>query len=27
MERCKHETPVFKDHGGGHYAACHLLDK
>ncbi len=27
MERCKHEVPVFKDHGGGHYAACHLLDK
>ena len=26
-ERCKQEVPVFKDHGGGHYAACHLLDK
>ena len=25
-ERCKQEVPVFKDHGGGHYAACHLLD-
>lgn len=27
MERCKHEAPVFKDHGSGHFAACHLLDK
>ncbi|MBR2390227.1 MAG: ATP-binding cassette domain-containing protein [Mogibacterium sp.] len=26
-ERCRQEVPVFKDHGGGHYAACHLLDK
>jgi oligopeptide transport system ATP-binding protein len=26
-ERCKQETPVFKDYGGGHYAACHLLEK
>ena len=26
-ERCSQEVPVFKDHGGGHYAACHLLDK
>ena len=26
-ERCKQETPVFKDYGGGHYAACHLLDR
>ena len=26
-ERCKQEVPVFKDHGGGHYAACHLLDR
>jgi oligopeptide transport system ATP-binding protein len=26
-ERCKHETPVFKDYGGGHFAACHLLEK
>ena len=26
-ERCKQEVPVFRDHGGGHYAACHLLDK
>ena len=26
-ERCRQEVPVFKDYGGGHYAACHLLDK
>ena len=26
-ERCKQEVPVFKDYGGGHYAACHLLDR
>lgn len=26
-ERCKEEKPVFKDYGGGHYAACHLLEK
>ncbi len=26
-ERCKEETPVFKDYGGGHFAACHLLEK
>ncbi len=26
-ERCKQETPVFKDYGGGHFAACHLLEK
>ena len=26
-ERCKQEAPVFKDYGGGHFAACHLLDK
>ena len=26
-ERCSQEVPVFKDHGGGHYAACHLLDR
>ena len=25
-ERCSQEVPVFRDHGGGHYAACHLLD-
>ena len=25
-ERCSQEIPVFRDHGGGHYAACHLLD-
>jgi oligopeptide transport system ATP-binding protein len=27
MPRCKEEPPVFKDHGGGHFAACHLLEK
>ena len=26
-ERCKEEIPVFRDHGGGHFAACHLLEK
>ena len=26
-ERCSQEVPVFKDYGGGHFAACHLLDK
>jgi len=26
-ERCSQEVPVFKDHGGGHFAACHLLEK
>ena len=26
-ERCKEETPVFRDYGSGHYAACHLLEK
>ena len=26
-ERCKQEIPEFKDYGGGHFAACHLLDK
>lgn len=26
-ERCKQETPVFRDYGSGHYAACHLLEK
>ncbi len=26
-ERCSQEVPVFRDHGGGHYAACHLLEK
>ena len=26
-ERCSQEIPEFKDYGGGHYAACHLLDK
>lgn len=27
MECCKHETPVFKEYGSGHFAACHLLEK
>ncbi|MBR6472264.1 MAG: ATP-binding cassette domain-containing protein [Firmicutes bacterium] len=26
-ERCKEEIPAFRDYGGGHYAACHLLEK
>ncbi|MBQ6389757.1 MAG: ATP-binding cassette domain-containing protein [Mogibacterium sp.] len=26
-ERCKEETPVFRDYGSGHFAACHLLEK
>ena len=26
MERCKTEVPVFRDVGGGHWAACHLND-
>ena len=26
-ERCKEEAPVFRDYGGGHFAACHLLEK
>ena len=26
-ERCKQEAPAFRDHGGGHFAACHLLEK
>ncbi len=25
--RCSEETPVFKEHEPGHWAACHLLDK
>lgn len=25
-DRCKQETPVFKEHEKGHWAACHLLD-
>ena len=25
-EKCKTETPVYKDYGNGHCAACHLLD-
>ena len=26
-ERCSEEAPVFRDYGGGHFAACHLLEK
>ena len=26
-EKCSQETPVFKEHEPGHWAACHLLDK
>ncbi len=26
-ERCKQEAPAFRDYGGGHFAACHLLEK
>ena len=26
-DRCKQEEPAFKDYGGGHWAACHLLEK
>ena len=26
-ERCKQETPEFKEYGSGHFAACHLLEK
>ena len=26
-ERCKQKVPVFRDYGGGHYAACHLLER
>ncbi len=26
-EQCKEETPVFKEYGSGHFAACHLLEK
>ena len=25
-EKCKTETPVYKDYGNGHCAACHLID-
>ncbi|MFC7443178.1 ABC transporter ATP-binding protein [Laceyella putida] len=27
MEICKEARPTFKDAGGGHFVACHLLDK
>lgn len=27
MDKCKQETPVFKEHEPGHWAACHLLEK
>lgn len=26
-EQCSQETPVFKEYGSGHFAACHLLEK
>ena len=26
-QQCKEETPKFKEHEPGHWAACHLLDK
>ncbi len=26
MDICRKEEPVFKDHGNGHFAACHLLN-
>jgi oligopeptide/dipeptide ABC transporter ATP-binding protein len=26
MERCKSEAPLFREIGGGHWAACHLND-
>ena len=26
-DRCREETPAFKEHEPGHWAACHLLDK
>ena len=26
-EHCKEEAPVFRDYGGGHFAACHLLEE
>ena len=26
-ERCRQEQPQLKEHGSGHFAACHLLDK
>ena len=26
-DRCREEPPVFRDYGGGHFAACHLLEK
>lgn len=25
VDRCKNEIPEYRDEGGGHYAACHLL--
>ena len=27
IERCKHEEPVFEEKSGGHWVACHLVDK
>ena len=26
MDRCKTEVPAFRDVGGGHHVACHLMD-
>ena len=26
-ERCREEAPIYKDYGGGHCAACHLLEQ
>ncbi len=26
-DRCRQEIPAFRDYGGGHYAACHMLEK
>ena len=26
-ERCKVETPVYREYGNGHFAACHLLEE
>ncbi len=27
FDRCKEEEPQLKDVGGGHYVACHLMDR
>ena len=26
-EKCKYVTPTYKDHGNGHFAACHLISE